>query len=185
MHDIQECCWEQILGVLITMKKCFSFFLNFLLYLYEKMNVSWTYCHNHFIIHRNQTVAFNLYSEVKSLSHVWLFATQCTVAYQASQSIGFSRQGYWSGLPFPSPGDLTDPGIEPGSSMLQTDALPSEPPECIQWWMSIISHKKMGKKIINMCQPLLWELTLPEPSVCMGQWCQGSLGRTSSWKTCF
>ena len=102
MHDIQECCWEQILGVLITMKKCFSFFLNFLLYLYEKMNVSWTYCHNHFIIHRNQTVAFNLYSEVKSLSHVWLFATQCTVAYQASQSIGFSRQEYWSGAPLPS-----------------------------------------------------------------------------------
>ena len=42
--------------------------------------------------------------------------------------MGFSRQGYWSGLPFPSPGDLPNPGIEPGSLALQTDALPSEPP---------------------------------------------------------
>ena len=39
-----------------------------------------------------------------------------------------SRQGYWSGLPFPSPGDLPDPGIEPGSPTLQADSLPSEPP---------------------------------------------------------
>ena len=51
-----------------------------------------------------------------------------TVAYQASLSMGFSRQGYWSGLPFPSPGDLPNPGIEPGSLALQADALPSEPP---------------------------------------------------------
>ena len=42
--------------------------------------------------------------------------------------MGFSRQGYWNGLPFPSPGDLPDPGIEPGSPTLQADALPSEPP---------------------------------------------------------
>ena len=42
--------------------------------------------------------------------------------------MGFSRQEYWSGLPFPSPGDLTDPGIEPGSPTSQADALPSEPP---------------------------------------------------------
>ena len=43
--------------------------------------------------------------------------------------MGFSRQEYWSGLPFPSPGDLPDPGIEPGSPALQADALPSEPIE--------------------------------------------------------
>ena len=42
--------------------------------------------------------------------------------------MGFSRQEYWSGLPFPSPGDLPDPGIEPGSPALEADALPSEPP---------------------------------------------------------
>ena len=52
---------------------------------------------------------------VKSLSCVWLFATPWTVAYQAPLSMGFSRQEYWSGLPFPSPGDLPDPGIEPRS----------------------------------------------------------------------
>ena len=51
-----------------------------------------------------------------------------TVAHQASPSMGFSRQEYWSGLPFPSPGDLLDPGIEPRSPTLQADALTSAPP---------------------------------------------------------
>ena len=66
--------------------------------------------------------------KVKSLSHVRLFATQWAVAYQTPPSMGFSRQEYWSGLPFPSAGDLPDPGIEPGSPALRADALPSEPP---------------------------------------------------------
>ena len=65
---------------------------------------------------------------MKLLSRVQLFVTPWTVAYQAPLSMGFSRQEYWSGLPFPSPGDLPNPGIEPGSPALQTDALPSEPP---------------------------------------------------------
>ena len=52
--------------------------------------------------------------ECSSLSRAWLFATPWTAAHQAPLSIGFSRQGYWSGLPFPSPGDLPDPGIKPG-----------------------------------------------------------------------
>ena len=65
---------------------------------------------------------------VKSLSCVRLFATPWTVVHQAPPSMEFSRQEYWSGLPFPSPGDLPDPGIEPGSPALQADALPSEPP---------------------------------------------------------
>ena len=56
--------------------------------------------------------------KVKSLSRVWIFATPWTVAYQVSPSIGFSRQEYWSELPFPSPGDLPDPGIELGSPSL-------------------------------------------------------------------
>ena len=51
-----------------------------------------------------------------------------TAAYQASQSMGFSRQEYWSGVPFPSPGDLPDLGIEPRSPALQADALPSASP---------------------------------------------------------
>ena len=62
------------------------------------------------------------------LSYFQLCATPWTVAYQVPLSVGFSRQEYWSGLPFPSPGDLLDPGIKPGSPTLQTDALPSEPP---------------------------------------------------------
>ena len=64
---------------------------------------------------------------MKSLSRVQLFATTWTVAYQAPPSMGFSRQEYWSGLPFPSPGDLPDPGIEPRSPAFQADALTSEP----------------------------------------------------------
>ena len=55
---------------------------------------------------------------VESLSLVRLFATPWTAAYQAPLSMQFSRQEYWSGLPFPSPGDLPDPGIEPGSPAL-------------------------------------------------------------------
>ena len=62
--------------------------------------------------------------KMKALSRVRLFATPWTVAYQAPQSMEFSRQEYWSGLLFPSPGDLANPGIEPGSPALQTDALP-------------------------------------------------------------
>ena len=66
--------------------------------------------------------------KVKLLSRVHLFATPWTVAYQAPLSMGFSRQEYWSGLPFPSPGDLPNPGIKPRAPALQRDALPSEPP---------------------------------------------------------
>ena len=54
--------------------------------------------------------------------------TPWTVAHQAPLSMGFSRQEYWSGLTFSSPGDLPDLGIEPGSPALQEDSLPSEPP---------------------------------------------------------
>ena len=57
-------------------------------------------------------------SEAKSLSHVRLFVTPWTVGHQAPPSMGFSRQENWSGLPFPSPGDLPDPGIEPRSPAL-------------------------------------------------------------------
>ena len=66
--------------------------------------------------------------KVKWLSRVRLFATPWTVAYQAPPSMEFFRHEYWSGVPLPSPVDLPDPGIEPGSPALQADALPSEPP---------------------------------------------------------
>ena len=65
---------------------------------------------------------------MKSLSRVRLFATPWTVAHQAPPSMGFSRQEYWSVLPFPSPGALPNPGIEPRSPALQADTLTSEPP---------------------------------------------------------
>ena len=68
------------------------------------------------------------WKKVKSLSCVQLFVTPWTVAHQAPPSKEFSRQEYWSGLTFPSPGDLPDPGIESGSPILQADALLSEPP---------------------------------------------------------
>ena len=66
--------------------------------------------------------------KVKSLSLVLLFVAPWIVAYQAPPSMGFSRQECWSGLPFPSLGDLPDPGIKPKSPASQADALPSEPP---------------------------------------------------------
>ena len=58
------------------------------------------------------------------LRHVWLFAAPWTAALQAPLSMGFPRQEYWSGLPFPSPGELPDPGIQPMSPALQVDSLP-------------------------------------------------------------
>ena len=66
--------------------------------------------------------------KVKSLSRVRLFVTPWTVAHWAPPSMEFSRQEYWSGLPFPSPGDLPNPGIEPGSPALWAEDLLSEPP---------------------------------------------------------
>ena len=56
------------------------------------------------------------------------FATPWTVAHQASLPMGITRQEYWSGLSFPSPGNIPDPGIQPASPALQVDSLPSEPP---------------------------------------------------------
>ena len=85
----------------------------------ESMQRCFTWSHDNFLSKQ---------AKVKSLSHVRLFATPWTVARQAPLSMGFSRQEYWSGLPFPSPGDLPNPGIEPGSPALQADALSSEPP---------------------------------------------------------
>ena len=61
---------------------------------------------------------------VWSLSPVWLFGDPWTIAHQVSLSMGFPRQEYWSGLQFPSSGDLPNPGIELRSPALQTDPLP-------------------------------------------------------------
>ena len=62
------------------------------------------------------------------LSHIRLFATPWTAIHQAPLSMEFSRQEYWSGLPFSPPGDLLDPEIKPESPGLQADSSPTEPP---------------------------------------------------------
>ena len=64
----------------------------------------------------------------QSLSHIRLFVTPWTVAHQAPVSMGFSRQEYWSGLTFPSPGDLPSTGMEPASSALISNLYSAEPP---------------------------------------------------------
>ena len=68
------------------------------------------------------------FKSMKSLSCVRPFATPWTVVHQVPPSMGFSSQEYWSRLPFPSPRDLPDPGIEPRSPALRVDTSPSEPP---------------------------------------------------------
>ena len=90
---------------------------------------------------------------VQSLSCVRLFVTPWTVAHQAPPSMGFSSQQYWSGLSFPSPGDLPDPGIEPRSPDLQADALTSEPPgKPINSLVYMLNNKIMKNKTENESQ---------------------------------
>ena len=87
-----------------------------------------TNLHSTFLLLTCQKVKEIIVVVVQSLSRALLFATPWTVACQAPLSMGFSRQEYWSGLPFPSPGDLPDPGIEHGSPTLHEDSFPSQPP---------------------------------------------------------
>ena len=98
--------------------------------------------------------------KVKSLSHVRLFATPWTVAYQAPPSVGFFRQEYWSGLPFPSPGDHPNPGTELRSPALQVDALTSEPPRERQpsEWEKIIANQATDKELISKTYKQLLKL---------------------------
>ena len=92
--------------------------------------------------------------KVKLHSRVRLFATPWTVAHQAPQSMEFFRQEYWSGLPFPSPGDLPNPGIKPGSPALQAATLLSEPLPVNFFWMTRTLKKK--KKIKNKTLKVLF-----------------------------
>ena len=89
--------------------------------------------------------------EVKLLSCVWLFVTRWTLTYQSPLSMGFSRQEYWSGLLFPSPGYLPNPGIKPWSPALQADALPSEP------W---------GKPMTSMASAVYWVIRKLDHQAC-------------------
>ena len=91
----------------------------------------------------------SLRKKVKSLSCVWLFAAPWTIAHQAPPSVEFSRQEYWSGLPFPSPGDLPVPGIEPGSPAMQADAQ----------MLYRLSHQ--GSPFLSLVTKSIWGLHKP------------------------
>ena len=116
--------------------------------------------------------------KVKSLSCVWLFATPWTGVYQNPPSMGFSRQEYWSGLPFPSSGDLPTPGIEPWSPTLQADALPSEPPgKSTEGKLGLIlmGRAMLSKSLIQFSVPsLLFDL---KPNYGGGNWESQFLGK--------
>ena len=98
--------------------------------LYRHMNMCATKkrFRRHWLSKSKHISSFRTFGVFKSFSRVRLFAIPWTVAHQAPPSMGFSRQEYWSGLPFPSPEDLPDLGIESRSPTLQADALTSEPP---------------------------------------------------------
>ena len=146
-----------------------------------KQRVPWNYFF--FLINEIQLCLLTKKVKVKSLSRVQLFATPWTVARQALLSMGFSRQENWSGLPYPSPGDLPNPGIEPRSPTLQTNALPSESqgkPVSINKVHSInISYKYMRKVHIKIPVHNCCHLT---PSPCQlprGWWPPKTLKRQS------
>jgi len=86
--------------------------------------------------------------------------TPWTVAYQAPPSVRFSRQEYWSGFPFPSPGDFPEPGIEPRSPALQADALTSDPPgkamvfPVVMYRCESLDHKE-GWALKNWCSQIV------------------------------
>ena len=110
----------------------------------------------------------NLAKQSKVAQLCLTFCNPWAVAYHAPPSMGFSRQEYLSGLPFPSPGDLPDPGIEPRSSAFQADALPSEPPgkpienlslcqnlyTVLPWWLS---GKESACQCSRQFKSLVWE----------------------------
>ena len=103
----------------------------------------------------------DMLSWAKSLSRVRLFATPWTAAYQAPPSMGFFRQEYWSGLPFPSPGDLPNPGIKPRSPTLRTNALPSEPPGK-PWDMLHLVKKEAHLTCLPVSHPSPFSLSLKQ-----------------------
>ena len=92
-----------------------------------------------------------------SLNHAQLFATPWTVAHQSPLSMGFSRQEYWSGFPFPPPGDLANPRIEPKSPALQADSFLSEPPGKLSF--CLLRPKWAGARTspARLLRPSLWK----------------------------
>ena len=137
---------------------------------------------------------------LSSCSHVWLFVTPCTIAHQLPLSMGFSRQEYWSGLPFPSPGNLPDPGIEPTS--LMSPALsgefffttePTEEPwlslvavnggyslgrytSFSLWWVGLLRVQALGCEGFSSCSvwaQQLWHMGLVASRQVESSWIRG------------
>ena len=132
-------------------------------------------------------VMFSFNVKSKSISHSVMSdsVTPWTLAHQAPLSMGFSGREYWSGLPFASPGDLPDPGIEPASPALQTDSLLSEPPGKYLFSISSVqfSHWVMSSSLwphglqhawppcpsptprayLNSCPSSWWSIQLSHP----------------------
>ena len=90
------------------------------------------------------------------------FVTPLTVAHQASLSMEFSRKEYWSGLPFPSPGHLSNPKFKPGSPALQAEALPSETPGKPTHRHTHI-HSEVTQSCPTLCDPM--DYSLPGSSI--------------------
>ena len=108
-----------------------------------------------------------------SLNLVWFFATPWTLTYQTPLSIGFSRQEYWSGLPFPSPGDLPDLGIKPVSPVLQANSLHWVTWEALFFrtevsnfnWLLVFVSRDLSKHSHTFISILSWApLMLPQQS---------------------
>ena len=111
-------------------------------------------------------------SEVsESRSAVSLFVTPWTVAYQAPLFMGFSRQEYWNGWLFPSPGDLPNPGIKPRSPTLEADSLLAEPPGKLKntrvGSLSLLQGNFQTQELnwgIMHCRQMLYQLSYPGSS---------------------
>ena len=116
--------------------------------------------------------------KVKSRSRVRLFATPWTVAPQAPPFMWFSSQEYWSGMPFPSPRDLPDPGIELGSPALQADVLPSEPSDRVGRYFliqGIFLNQGLYTGFLHHRQILYWLSHQGSPG---GQWAHYKMTNT-------
>ena len=102
---------------------------------------------------------------VYSLSPVWLSATSWIVTHHTPLSMGFSRQEYWGGLPFPPPGNLSGPGMEPRSPMLQADSLPPEPPGKHSCQLLLVKRRLARASASVLIKPELTVMTGKSPLV--------------------
>ena len=135
----------------------------------HKVNLHWTFAlHPIFFAFMFFIINISMTSLWKSFSCVQFFVTPWTVAYQPPLSMELSRQGYWSGLPFPSPGDLPHPGIEPRSPTLQADALPSEPrgkPKLPSILWGLREVRKLQMKSLKLAETGSWSWSKEAVSV--------------------